>query len=196
MEYRLKRSGEACGGCSAEFPVGQSMFSVLELAAEQPLRADYCDACFDKLRGEGRDIYAFWKTKKTSEGRSRRVVDYPSLRELFFRMAQIDAVEYRKLAYLMALILVRKRFLAIKEFVTQGGVDYLIITAKDRPDALRIEAPELRAPEIADLTGRLRLLLDMDLEEVAPQSGGGAASARTPAEGAADGAEPGAESRS
>jgi hypothetical protein len=47
-----------------------------------------------------------------------------------------------------------------------------VITAKDRPDALRIEAPELRGPEIADLTGRLRLLLDMDLEEVAPQAPG------------------------
>ncbi|MBL8768164.1 MAG: hypothetical protein JNL94_12390, partial [Planctomycetes bacterium] len=43
---------------------------------------------------------------------------------------------------------------------------------KDRPDALRIEAPELRGPEIADLTGRLRLLLDMDLEEVAPHAPG------------------------
>lgn len=172
MEYRLKRSGESCGGCSAEFSVGQSMFSVLELGAEQPTRADYCDTCFERLRGEGREIYAFWKTKKTSEGRSRRVVDYPSLRELFFRMATIEAAEYRKLAYLMALILVRKRFLVIKEFVTQGGVDFLIITAKDRPDALRIEAPELRGPEIADLTGRLRLLLDMDLEEVAPHAPG------------------------
>lgn len=186
MEYRLKRSGEACGGCAAEFDVGQSMFSVLELAAEQPLRADYCEACFEKLRGEGREIYAFWKTRKTSEGRSRRVVDYPSLRELFFRMAQIEAVEYRKLAYLMALILVRKRFLVIKEFVTQGGVDYLVITAKDRPDALRIEAPELRGPEIAELTGRLRMLLDMDLEEVAPQTPGAAPAATHEAGEAAD----------
>jgi hypothetical protein len=166
MEYRFGRSGEACAGCNASFEVQQSLHSMIVLAEERPSRSDWCEPCFAaKTDKDAPEVFAHWRTRKLQEGRARRQVDFATLRELFFRMIGRSGAEYAKLAYMLALLLLRKRFLKLQEFASENGVDYLVITAKQRAEPMKIEAPELQPQDFEALRDRLRVLLDFDVQD-------------------------------
>jgi hypothetical protein len=165
MDYKFGRSGESCSACGKTFEVQQPLHSMIVLAEERPARSDWCEACFVNANKDAPEVFAHWRTRKLQEGRARRQVDFATLRELFFRMAGKSGAEYTKLAYMLALLLLRKRFLKLQEFASENGVDYLVITAKQRVEPMRIEAPELQPDDFAALRDRLRVLLDFDMPD-------------------------------
>ncbi|MFG0318789.1 MAG: hypothetical protein ACF8XB_16065 [Planctomycetota bacterium JB042] len=167
-DYAIRKPSEACFACEAPFEKGQEHFSAILLEEEEPARRDFCVACFDGRERDPEREFAFWKTRRTVGGPERRPVDFNTLRELFFRMAESHAGEYRKLCYLLGLVLLRKRVVKLEEFVTEQGRDYLVVTTKSRPEPLRLEAPELVPAEFEELRDKLKALLDVDLEEEAP----------------------------
>ena len=163
MDYTIRKLSEDCARCEHPFRAGDRLFSLILLEEERPSREDLCLACFEARDADPEQEFAFWKTRKSGDGPVRRMVDFNTLRELFFRMAERDSAEYRKICYLLGLVLIRKRVIKLKEFTSEGGVDFLVVTAKQREEPIRLEAPELRSEEFEELRDRLRTLLDMDL---------------------------------
>ncbi len=164
MEYKIRKTAGTCGGCSQEIPLDTEMVSTILLESIEPSRRDFCIACFERLDRKPEDEFAYWRTKRTGTKQVRRVIDFPTLRALFYRMAQQAGEEYRKIGYLVALLLLRKKYLRLHEFVTEGGKDYVVVSSKEKPDALKIEAPSLRAEEFAEIREKLSCLLDVDIE--------------------------------
>lgn len=172
MSYSIHKKSEGCDRCEKPFEESQRLFSVIHLADEEPQRCDYCADCFAGRDPDPEREFAYWKTTMSAEDAPRRVVDFATLRELFFRMAGQESGRYIKLNYLLALVLIRKRHLKLVEFTSENGVDYLVVTAQQREEPLRLEAPELLSSEFEELREKLRLLLDLDLEEgeIEPES--------------------------
>lgn len=164
MEYRIRKRAEECSTCGVGFTPGAPLYSVILLEEEEPARRDFCPTCFESAPRDPEREFAHWKTRHAGGEATRRAVDFDTLRELFFRMATNPGEEYRKLCYLLGLVLIRKRTIRLQEFVTERGRDYLVVTTKDRPEPLRLEAPELLPEEFAELREKLRMLLDLDLE--------------------------------
>lgn len=177
MEYKIKKPLGACATCAREIAVGEPMISTVLLEATEPVRRDFCVACFESAVRQPADEFAYWRTKRAGAKETKRVIDFPTLKALFFRMTEQPGEEYRKICYLVALLLMRKKLLQLKEFVTEGGRDYVVLTAKDREGQLKIEAPNLRGEEFAEMREKLAMLLDVDLEgdgaSVAAESGAG-----------------------
>lgn len=165
MEYRIKKPLGACAICGVEFALGDALYSSILLEAAEPARRDFCVQCFQKVERAPDEEFAYWKTRRTVGEAKKRVIDFPTLRSLFFRMAEHSSPEYRKLTYLLGLLLLRKKFLQLHEFTSENGVDFVIVSTKERPEPLKIEAPSLAAAEFGELRERLRLLLDVDIEE-------------------------------
>lgn len=164
MEYRIRKTGELCVACQKSFGPGDELYSMVLLESEQPERRDLCPACFDAREQRPEQEFAYWRTRRTGEAKQRRAVDFNTLREFFFRMSGQEGSEYRKLTYLLGLILIRKRFIRLDGMVSEDGRDFMVVTSKVRPEPLRIEAPELATSEFGELTDRLKILLDMDFE--------------------------------
>jgi len=163
MNYTIRKRSEGCARCERLFEAGDRLFSIILLEEEEPLRRDLCVACFEARDPDPDREFAYWKTRMSSQGAQRRLVDFNTLRELFFAMAERDSAEYRKICYLLGLVLIRKRVIKLQEFTSEGGLDYLVVTAKQREEPIRLEAPELRPEEFEELRERLKELLDMDL---------------------------------
>jgi hypothetical protein len=165
MDYSIRRSSDRCGACAHAFEVHEALYSTVRLESEEPARRDYCVECFQALPRDPSVEFAFWRTRRTADGRARRAIDFNSLRDLFFRMAEQHGDEYRKLCYLLGLVLIRKRFVRLEEFVTEDGRDFLVVSTPHRPEALRLEAPSLMPSEFGELRDKLRALLDIDFED-------------------------------
>lgn len=164
-EYAIRKPSEACGTCEVPFVSEQELFSTILLEEDEPARRDFCVPCFQGRERDPSREFAYWKTRRTGEGTQRRPIDFNTLRELFFRMAESHAEEYRKLCYLLGLVLLRKRVVKLEEFATEDGRDFLVVTTKGRDEPLRLEAPELVPSEFEELRDKLKALLDVDLEE-------------------------------
>jgi hypothetical protein len=164
MEYKIRKTTGHCAKCEREIALGSEFFSLILLEQIEPARADYCVPCFEGSERDPAIEFAYWRTRRSGSGVAKRVIDFPTLRELFFKMTEQPGEEYRKLAYLLGLLLMRKKFLQLREFTSEGGRDYVVVASKDRPEPLKIEAPPLRAVEFAELRDRLRLLLDVEIE--------------------------------
>lgn len=164
-DYNIRKTTGTCAACAQTIEHGQELFSMILLEEAEPARRDYCVACFQALERRPDEEFAWWRTRMTERGRARRVVDFNTLRELFFKMAEHANDEYRKLCYLLGLLLMRKRALKLEEFTTENGRDYVIVTCKQREQPLKLEAPTLLPHEFAELRDRLKLLLDIDVED-------------------------------
>ncbi|MFH0946168.1 MAG: hypothetical protein V2A76_13290 [Planctomycetota bacterium] len=163
MDYTIRKISEGCVRCQAPFEAGNPLYSLILLEEEEPARLDLCVSCFELREADPEREFAFWRTRRAESTQVRRMVDFNLLRELFFRMAERESPEYRKICYLLGLVLIRKRVVKLQEFTSEGGVDYLVVTAKQREHPIRLEAPELRPEEFGELRDHLVGLLDMDL---------------------------------
>jgi len=178
--WSIPTRNDRCSRCDSELPVGSRVTVLLDLASEGPRRDDLCTSCGQAVEEDGEAI--FWRSERVEDGDQRPVVDYGFLREMFGRLLQRDEPVYRRLSYLVGLVLVRKRHLRLKGFERRDGREVMIVTRSvDSPDLL-VPAPHLSAEDMVETRELLRRLLAADLPESeipteAPQ-------------GEADGAEP------
>lgn len=169
MEYKIRKSSYHCATCEREIKVAEPYCSVLRFEESEPLRTDYCEVCFERdqleqVESAGADL-AYWRARRGDGGETKKSIDFVTLRELLFRMLEHSSEEYRKICYLVGLVLIRKRLLKLDEFITEEGVDYLVVSTKLRPEPLRLHAPELQPSEFADLRDKLKQLLDIEFDE-------------------------------
>lgn len=186
VEYRIRKSTFRCARCEREFELDEAYVSRVDIEEDELSRSDFCDGCFEAPTAEEAPRVAFWRSRRTVAPERKRSIDFPTLRELFFKMAESGAEDHRKVCYLLALVLIRKRFVKLREFVTEDGRDYLVVTTKQRPEPLRLEAPELHPNEFGELKHQLTYLLDVDFDDEGLPDEPDAANQALPAEGAAD----------
>jgi len=162
MDWNIRKGGEACTRCGAALENGAFYYSTLISLEEQLSRFDYCHACFGALPRE--ESAVFWKARRAESGPAKKAVNFESLRELFVRMVASEERQFREMAYLLGLVLVRKRLLKLKDFVSREGRDYREVQQKADAPRLLVEVPLLDDAAIAVLRDRLSQLLDADLD--------------------------------
>lgn len=165
MEYKIRKSSYRCDRCDREFEKDEVYVSMVEIGEDELVRRDHCESCFEPPEGEAAESIAFWRARRSEVPEQKKSIDFATLRELFFKMVESSNEEYRKVRYLLGLVLIRKRFIKLKEFVTEEGNDFLIVTTKLRKEPLKLEAPELHPSEFGELKERLNWLLDVDFDE-------------------------------
>jgi len=130
---------------------------------EGPQRQDLCANCGKTVGNQPGGI--FWKRAWPADGDSRPVVDYIFLQEMFGRMLERDEDVYRRLSYLVGLVLIRKRYLRLKSFSSRDGREVMIVTrGAGQPEQI-VPAPFLTAEDMVDTREMLTRLLSADLPD-------------------------------
>jgi hypothetical protein len=166
MEWKISPGKEKCSSCDQDFQAGDSYFSTLRVTEEELARRDYCPACFETsgLTETDEAETVFWRTRMSdSDPERKRVVDFNILRELFFKMTSQPRPSFASLAYLVGLVLVRKKYLRFVDFVTRDGKDVMRVQRRRGEPCFDVEIPLLDADELAGLKDRLSDLLRADL---------------------------------
>ena len=107
----------------------------------------------------------FWTRRRPESAQQRTVVDYAMLRELFGRMLLRDDDVYRRLSYLVALVLIRKRFLRLVGFQRRAGREVMVVTRGAGQPSLDVPAPLLTAEDLLLVRDQLAQLLHADLAD-------------------------------
>jgi hypothetical protein len=163
--WKIERIKNACAGCEQEFENDQRVYSVIEFDVSPeglPERTDYCKACLPAER-EGK---AFWETRWQIPAPKKKQVDFDRLFVLLETwLARPAGAETSKeseaLMYLVALLLIRKRFFKMLDLTTHQGKECLRLRrpGPNRPDVF-VPAPLLRPDELPALRASLETLID------------------------------------
>jgi|GEM_PF-2048049 len=163
MEWKINPGKEQCGACAYGFTAGDPYYSLLKLDEAEILRDDLCVDCF-KPDEHGDAI--FWRTKMVEKDlESRKIVDFGVLRELFFKMVSHEGGAFVSMAYLIGLVLIRKRYLRLVDFVTVDEKDLMRVQRRRGEPTFDVEVPLLDAGMIALLKDKLSNLLKADLTD-------------------------------
>lgn len=162
-DWKIPSREEVCSGCERPLEAGSEVTVRLSFGEQGPQRRDLCASCGEAVGNEADGF--FWKRAQPEQGDARRVVDYVFLQEMFGRMLERSEEVYRRLAYLVGLVLIRKRYLRLKGFVTRDGREVMIVNRGAGQPELVVPAPFLSAEDMADTRDMLTRLLAADLPE-------------------------------
>ncbi len=172
--WKIPASSHECAACRRALQAGDTVTTAFRWLAEGPERRDLCEAC-----GRAEENVAeafFWRRRLRADEARRPVVDYALLRELFTRMLQRGDEIYRRLSYLVALVLVRKRFLRLHGFEVRAGREVMVVSRGTGQPSFDVPAPFLSPEDMLAVRQHLTRLLQADvaegdLPELAPAEG-------------------------
>jgi hypothetical protein len=152
-----------CASCQRALQIGDPVTTVFRLQADGPERRDLCNECGQL--GENLGDAFFWRHRLPADGNRRPVVDYALLRELFTRMLQRGDEIYRRLSYLVALVLIRKRWLRLHGFEVRDGREVMVVSRGAGEPGFDVPAPFLSAEDMVAVREHLARLLQADVVE-------------------------------
>ena len=163
MNWKITSPKGACTSCGRIFEENEACYSLLDMGEEGARRRDLCASCFE---AGGCQEGIFWRTRMTCKGPERRkIVDFGTLRELFFRMVSRGSPEFVPMVYLLALVLVRKKYLRLVDFISRDGKDLMRVRRRRGEPSFDVEVPLLDDDGIARLKEKLADLLSADLDD-------------------------------
>jgi hypothetical protein len=162
MDWKISKGGEACSKCEKPFEHDDTYYSTITVEAQSISRFDFCEACFGLERDHQSEV--FWRTKKLITEPVKKAVNFEILRELFLSILEVEEKAFKEVAYLLALVLIRKRYLKLKDFISENGTDYMTVRQKKDLPLIKVEVPLLKEEDIAGLRGKLSDLLDADFD--------------------------------
>ena len=157
-----------CEGCRGSLALASHAFAALFTSGEGYARKDYCPACFEALTERP---FSFWRRSKEAlvaaapetAGREERAKakrrDLDALLEMFQRLAdplEGKAEDAKKLRYLLALALVRKKRVHLVDLAREGGADCLVIRTSGEAEVISVPAPSLSKEDMERLAEELQ----------------------------------------
>jgi hypothetical protein len=137
-----------CDECDTGPPPGSPVTTILRFLDTGPVRRDFCASCPQAIDfGPGTFI---WRHTLPEEGTKRLVVDYALLQEVFGHLIGRREPAYDRLAYLVGLVLVRKRLLRLKRFEARDGQEVMVVAAAAAAPELVVPAPHLTGEELVE----------------------------------------------
>ena len=160
-EWKIPAPAETCGACGVALDAGAMIRVELDLDQGEPARRDLCESCGESV--EIPDGHFSWKQRRAEEGDTRPVVDYGLLREVFTGLVKRTDSQSRRLAYLVALVLVRKRHLRLLGFERRDGQEVMVVRRTAEDPQVEVPAPHLGAEDLLQTREELMRLLSADL---------------------------------
>lgn len=176
MEWTFQKLSKHCAKCTQGFKDEQAFISALFLSSDTVLRKDYCEPCWIPADEPGH--FSFWKSvipKKNAPKPDNRHNVMQVLEKLIgFRQAEEGAEEgagdavqnlteegRKKLIFLLALTLMRKKALKLKETCTENNEEVMVLEKAADGTILRIPVFNLPEGDVNTLKDDLAKILDM-----------------------------------
>jgi hypothetical protein len=155
-DWKLGRTEERCATCGHAFAEGETYVSALfELPSSDFRRGGYCERCYPPSDGEP---FSFWRTRRSAPVRSKKL-NLDQVKELFLRFVGSAEPADREVAYLLALLLMRKKRLRLKETRSDGETRWLVLESNLGEGPFPVADPVITAERLEALDREIRDLL-------------------------------------
>jgi hypothetical protein len=157
-DWKIGRKARACSGCGKEFPFETPFHSAIWLEKEAFLRRDLCGPCFSAAPAAP---YSHWIAEIPRPAERPRVFDLGLAAEFLRRLAAAGEPARAPLAWLLALLLVRKRAVRILDLPQDEKGPRVRVEFHDGNAPLEIPAPPLTEALVPSLREELGRLLEL-----------------------------------
>ncbi|MBI5360345.1 MAG: hypothetical protein HZA48_07150 [Planctomycetes bacterium] len=179
MEWTFQKIGKLCAKCAQGFKDEQAFISALFLSKDTVLRKDYCEPCW--IPADEPEHFSFWKSvipKKNAPKPDNRHNVMQVLEKLIGQAAEpvaeaaaentaegaaqpLSEEGRKKLIFLLALTLMRKKALKLKETCTENNEEVMVMEKVADGTILRIPVFNLPENDVNTLKDDLAKILDM-----------------------------------
>lgn len=155
-DWKIGRAQDSCADCGSEFEPDTECVHALVDGEEGFERRSFHIACWSGV--ERGDCYSYWKSRTPPAAEEQRRLDYEMLFEFFKRLSDETDEAKRRLAYLVSLVLMRKRLLKFENSFAEGGESFMIVSSKNLLENARLKTYTLSPEESDEMRARLESL--------------------------------------
>jgi len=164
-DYDIAKTGGRCVACERELAPGEEFLATVREDGEELTRCDYCPACAENRPPDEPGVLAAWRTKVPRPQEKKRLfVDDDVLVGFFERLADAEDDAKVNFRFVLALILMRKKLLVYDRLRTEpDGREVWLMHFRGQEQALEVLDPKLDDEKIAEVSGRLGEVMEVDL---------------------------------
>lgn len=166
MDYRISAFTGRCATCEKKFEEGTEYFTAVFEGEDKFERTDFCPDCWgaEKSAEARGKCFSFWKSSVPQKDGRRPVLDVEAASDFFRKLAGSEEEHKRNFAYLLALLLLRKKVLLLQDTNYENGTEFMVLRFRREEEDYRVENPGLGADELEKVKDDLGSLMNMDTD--------------------------------
>ncbi|MFO1487317.1 MAG: hypothetical protein U1F65_02455 [Verrucomicrobiota bacterium] len=189
-EWNIQSRGHGCEACAKSFADKESYHTMLFEERSELRRSDICAGCWEQQFSEARDKKGFisqWQGVYNSPpAQAPEAIQKETAETLLRKLIELNDPKHVPAAYILAVMLERKRLLKIKDQFTRDGLRVFVYEQPKTGDVFTIVDPNLQLNQLAQVQHDVANLLEHGFNPPA------APAENAPAEAPAPAAEPNA----
>ena len=190
-EWNIQSRAHACESCSQPFIDKQPLHTLLFDEPPDLRRMDVCEACWQNQFSQGaRDRKGFishWQTSYQAPAPVTEPIQKDTAETLLRKLIEQNDPRYAPAAYILAVMLERKRVLKVKEQIAREGRRVFVYEQPKSGDIFTITDPDLRLDQLEQVQHDVAQLLEHGLNPpAAAPAEGTAPAAEAPTEAPAE----------
>jgi hypothetical protein len=190
-EWNIQSRAHACQACGQGFQDKETYHTLLFNEKADFRRADICQGCWLKQYSDGardrKGFVSYWQGVYEAPVPPSEPIQKDTAESLLRKIIELNDPRYVAAAYILAVMLERKRLLKVKEQVASDGRKLIIYEQPKSGDVFTVVDPELMLNQLEQVQREVGELLEHGLpspERIAMNASAGGVSGPQPAEAA------------
>ena len=187
-EWNIQSRAQACETCGRDFADKEHYHTLLFDEKGSYLRMDICQGCWEKQFSDGardrKGFVSYWHGIYEAPAPRPEPIQKENAESLLRKLIELNDPHYIPAAFILAVMLERKRLLKVKEQILRDGQRVFIYEQPHSGDVFTIVDPNLQLNQLEAVQHDVATLLEHGLNPPPPTP---APAAETGAERATDG---------
>ncbi len=173
-EWNIQSRAHTCTACNRSFADREAFHTLLfdEKAAFQ--RSDICQDCWQAQYSEGgrdrKGFISYWQSVYAAPPPPTEVIQKENAETLLRKLIELNDEKYIPAAYILAVMLERKRLLKIREQIVRDDKRVFIYEQPGTGDVFTIVDPALQLNQLEQVQHDVAALLEHGLNPPAPET--------------------------
>jgi hypothetical protein len=170
-EWNIQSRGHGCEACGKTFADKEAYHTMLFEERAELRRSDICGACWDTQFKEARDRKGFishWQGVYLAPPPPTETIKKETAETLLRKIIEQNDPQFIPAAYILAVMLERKRILKVKEQFVRDGQRVFIYEHPKTGDVFTVADPNLQLNQLEEVQRDVAALLEHGLTTTAP----------------------------
>src|SRR2546421_9260609 len=166
-EWNIQSRAHACGACGKSFADKETFHTLLFDEKADFRRSDICQSCWQKQYSEGarerKGFVSYWHGIYEAPPPPTDAIQRQTAESLLRKLIELNEPHYIGAAYILAVMLERKRLLKIREQIVREGQRVFIYEQPGTGDVFTIVDPNLQLNQLEVVQRDVAALLEQGL---------------------------------
>jgi len=166
-DWNIQSRAHACESCAKPFADKEAYHTLLLDEKQDYLRQDVCAACWENKFSQGasdrKGFVSQWQGFYEAPPAPTDAIQKDTAESLLRKLIEANDVRYVPAAYILAVMLERKRILKVKEQLMKDGKRVFVYEQPKSGDIFTITDPNLRLDQLEEVQHDVAALLEHGL---------------------------------